>query len=81
MEVWYLSVVEIGFPHAHAPNARSVHYQYFGPNKVTLLQTCDITGRASRLPTPKSGGSRVFVPFPGVRGFLPHHSLNLGHEA
>ena len=38
MEVWYLFVVEIGFPHAHAPNARSVHYQYFGPNKVTLLQ-------------------------------------------
>ena len=37
MEVWYLFVVEIGFPHAHAPNARSVHYQYFGPNKVTLV--------------------------------------------
>ena len=36
MEVWYLFVVEIGFPHAHAPNERSVHYQYFGPNKVTL---------------------------------------------
>jgi hypothetical protein len=36
MEVWYLFVVEIGFPHAHAPNARSVHYQYFGPVKVTL---------------------------------------------
>ena len=27
------------FPHAHAPNARSVHYQYFAPNKVALCQS------------------------------------------